>query len=417
MSTSVPADTRSGPLSNVISSSPSRTRNASEWSWWTCGLAPSSPGPYSKSVSVSSSVSASSVTRRPGRSVIASPVVSGPATGFPVGGMLGAIEEEPSGRLRRAPLPFGVLVPRRRLASRGARRASGGARLPVARSHRPRRRLRLARVRACRQARRHPADHRRRGDDRGREPHSDALCESGQGVREPLPDPHRRPCRDTPSRAGGQGAPAARRRARDGGGAERGARLPVRLRARRARAPRSAGCREARRGVRPRAVLRRAAAAVRAGRREAPRDAPRSRRAPRRRDDRHRQRPRPRAAAHAAPGRARRDPLPHLARRLRAGAAREPRGGAAVAGRDGRALRRHRPRGGGAHRPSRRAPDLRPHRGARLPLPRLLRPRRPGDPASSPRSATTRSPSGTAQVSAQAFAGEGARTPGRASSR
>ena len=132
--------------------------------------------------------------------------------------------------------------------------------------------------------------------------------------------------------------------------------------------------------VRPRAVLRRAAAAVRAGRREAPRDAPRSRRAPRRRDDRHRQRPRPRAAAHAAPGRARRDPLPHLARRLRAGAAREPRGGAAIARRDGRALRRHRPSGGGAHRPSRRAPDLRPHRGARLPLPRLLRPRRSCDP-------------------------------------
>ena len=74
----------------------------------------------------------------------------------------------------------------------------------------------------------------------GGEPRDAALRERA-GVREPLPDPHRRPCRDAPSRAGGPGAPAARRRARDGGGAERGARLPVRLRARRARAPRSAG--------------------------------------------------------------------------------------------------------------------------------------------------------------------------------
>ena len=61
------------------------------------------------------------------------------------------------------------------------------------------------------------------------------LCESGQGLREPLPDPHRRACRDAPARAGGPGAPAARRPARDRRGAERGARLPLRLRARRAR--------------------------------------------------------------------------------------------------------------------------------------------------------------------------------------
>ena len=86
--------------------------------------------------------------------------------------------------------------------------------------------------------------------------------------------------------------------------------------------------RAARRRVRPGAVLRRAAASLRAGRRETPRGAPRPRRAPRRRDGRDGERPRPRAAADAAPGRARRDPLPHLARRVRARAAREPRGGA-----------------------------------------------------------------------------------------
>ena len=47
-----------------------------------------------------------------------------------------------------------------------------------------------------------------------------------------------------------------------------------------------------------------------------------------------------------------------------------------------------RPRRRRAHGRARRAPAVRPHRGARLPLPRLLRRRRPGDPASSPRSAT-----------------------------
>ena len=96
---------------------------------------------------------------------------------------------------------------------------------------------------------------------------------------------------------------------------------------------------------------------------------------------RHRQRACPRGAAHAAPGHARRDPLPHLARRLRAGAAGQPREHPARAGRGGRALRRHRPGRRRPHRRDRGAPAVRPHRGARLPLSRLLRRRRAGDPA------------------------------------
>ena len=137
----------------------------------------------------------------------------------------------------------------------------------------------------------------------------------------------------------------------------------------------------ARGGVRPRAILRRAPAPVRAGRREAAHGAPRPRRAPRRRDGRDGERPCARAAPDAPPGRARRDPLPDVARRVRARATRKPGGGAPPAGRDGRALRRDRPRRCRAHRAPRRAAPVRPHRGARLPLPRLRRRARPGDPA------------------------------------
>ena len=50
----------------------------------------------------------------------------------------------------------------------------------------------------------------------------------------------------------------------------------------------------------------------------------RPRRAPGRRDRRDRRRPRAPPASHAPPGRPRRDPLPHAARGLRAGAARKP---------------------------------------------------------------------------------------------
>ena len=322
-------------------------------------------------------------------------------------------------RLRRAPLPLRILVPRRGVASGGARIPCGGARLRGARAHRSRRRLRLARVRARRQVRGNPADHRRRGDTQRRRLDGAArerrcrLCRrrSGgwrsarhaalrerQGLREPLPHPDRGPCRNASGGQGGPRAPAARRPPRDRGGAERGARLPLRLRARRACAPRSGRCCAARRRVRTGAVLRRAAASLRAGRLETPRGPPRPRRAPPRGDGRDGERACPCPAADAAPGRARRDPLPHLARRVRAGAAREPRGGAPRPGRDGRALRRARPCRGRAHGSARRAPDVRPHRGARLPLPRLLRQRRSGDPSARTRSATTRSASATAQA-------------------
>ena len=65
--------------------------------------------------------------------------------------------------LRRAP-PLRLLVPRRRLAAGGARRAGGRARLRGARAHRPRRRLRVARVRVRRRrsaSARSPAPRRR----------------------------------------------------------------------------------------------------------------------------------------------------------------------------------------------------------------------------------------------------------------
>ena len=58
--------------------------------------------------------------------------------------------------LRRAALPLRVLVPRRCVPAGGARRAGGRARLRGARAHRPRRRLRLARVRARGQVLRRP---------------------------------------------------------------------------------------------------------------------------------------------------------------------------------------------------------------------------------------------------------------------
>ena len=131
------------------------------------------------------------------------------------------------------------------------------------------------------------------------------------------------------------------------------------------------------------ALLRRAAAAVRARRREAERAPARPRRARRRRDRRHRQRPRAPSAPHRAPGRPRRDPPQHLARVERARAARQPREHPARAGGAARALPR-RPRRGPAHRRDRGPARVRPDRGARLPLSRLLRRRRPRDQAARP---------------------------------
>ena len=83
--------------------------------------------------------------------------------------------------LRRAPLPFGVLVPRRRVAAGGARRARGRARVRGARAHRPRRALRLARVRARGEVLRRPADHGSGGHARQRRPRDACSSETRQG--------------------------------------------------------------------------------------------------------------------------------------------------------------------------------------------------------------------------------------------
>ncbi len=282
--------------------------------------------------------------------------------------------------VRRASLSLGVLVPRRRVASGGARHPGGGARLRGARAHGSRRRLRLPRVRARGEVRGHPPGHRRRSDPRRRLAHHAPVRER-DGLREPLPHPHGRACGDATRGQGASRPPRARRPARDRRRAERGARLLLGVRARRSRAARPARHRPTCNRLRSRALLRRAPTPIRAGRHETACGAPRPRRAPPGRDGRDGERPCARTAADAAPGRARRDPLPHVPRRVRARAPREPRGGAPRARGDDRALRRDRPCGRRAHRPARRAARVRPHRGARLPVPGLRRRPRPGDPA------------------------------------
>ena len=153
--------------------------------------------------------------------------------------------------LRRAALPLGVLVPRRCVASRGARRPGGGARLRGARAHRPRRRLRLARVRA-------------RGEVVGLRPITGAevTLEGGcarhsararsRGLRESLPHPHGGARRDTPRREEDRELLPPAVAARDRRRAERGARLPLGLRA--------GGARRSATRTRPRGSRRRSAA-------------------------------------------------------------------------------------------------------------------------------------------------------------
>ena len=175
--------------------------------------------------------------------------------------------------------------------------------------------------------------------------------------------------------------PALDRAAR---GAERGARLPLRLRARRARA---SATRTQPRGSRaPSAAT--ASSSSCSGRSSAATRA--ATRAARSRRDARRRAPSPPAtstrttAPRRAAGRARRDPLPHLARRLRAGAARQPRVRPAAPADmverfpdDRDAVART------AELAERLEFDL--TRGARLPLSRLLRRRRAGDRAAEPR--------------------------------
>ena len=191
----------------------------------------------------------------------------------------------------------------------------------------------------------------------------------GARLREPLPAADRRACRDTSeggrARAGSGARPGA------AGGAERRSGVPVGLLAVRARGAEPERRGPAGAGVRARALLRRAPAAVRAGRRAAERAAAGPRGGAAGRDGRDGRRPRACGLARSAAGRAGGDPAPHLARGLGARAAREPRGGAPPAGRGGGPL---------SARPGRRRADgaggralrVRPDAGARLSLPGLL---------------------------------------------
>ena len=152
--------------------------------------------------------------------------------------------------------------------------------------------------------------------------HVTLLVESAARIREPLPAADRGARRHS---AEGDRAAAAGARSGAPGGAERGSRLPLRLRAGRARCPGSERGRRAGPRVRARAVLRRAPAPVRAGRHAAEREAARARRDAGRRDRRHRRRACAQLSPRRAPGRDGRDPPPDLPRGRGARAARESR--------------------------------------------------------------------------------------------
>ena len=141
-------------------------------------------------------------------------------------------------------------------------------------------------------------------------------------------------------------------------------------------------------------LLRRASAPVRA-RGHAPPDAPpRPRRAPRRGDSRDRRRPLAPSAPNAAARRPRRDPLPHLARGLRAGAPRQPRELPPPARGDARALPL-RSRSCRAERPPRRAARVRSRRKSSATAIRTSRTRPIRRSPSSQPFARARSPSAT----------------------
>ena len=276
-------------------------------------------------------------------------------------------------RIRRAARALGLLVPRRGLAARGARRAGGRARLRRVRAHRPRRGLRVTRVRLCRQAPRAARDHRRGGHARGTAAHVTLLCETRRGYENLcriLTDAHARTRPEGRERdllpAGTSAEVVAEHAeglvclsgcARNGlavtdpnGAAALARAFPGAFYVELQR-PYERG--DARRNARPDRACGRA----------------------RRPDRRDRRRPRSPSTPQPAPGRPRRDPQPHLARRLRARAARQPRIGAPLPGGDRRTAsgRRRRP-----DARDRRPLHLRPDRGARLPLPRLLRRAQPG---------------------------------------
>ena len=189
---------------------------------------------------------------------------------------------------------------------RSPRRAGRRARLSGARAHRPRWRLRVARVRACRAVLRRPGDHGRRGDASRRPPRHAPRRESVR-LLEPLPVDHGGARRDP---AEGERDPSTRARSDTPPRAQRGPRLPVRLRAPRA-------CRRRpERGRRARSIVRRDRFYVELQRlysAATPECSPsRPRRGARRPHRRHRRPARPPPGAGTAPGRARRDSQPHL---------------------------------------------------------------------------------------------------------
>jgi hypothetical protein len=98
--------------------------------------------------------------------------------------------------IHRASRTLRLLVPRRRLAARGARGPGGRAWLRGAGAHRPRRGLRVARVRARREGVRRPADHRGGGHFGRRFARHTAGREPAR-VLEPLPAPDGGSLRDS----------------------------------------------------------------------------------------------------------------------------------------------------------------------------------------------------------------------------
>src|SRR5438128_2551189 len=93
------------------------------------------------------------------------------------------------GPVRRATCAFVVLVPRRSVAAGGARGAGRRAWLSGARAHRPRRRVRLAGVRARSETLRRTSHHRG-GADAGGPVSRHAARRDPEGIREPLPAAH-----------------------------------------------------------------------------------------------------------------------------------------------------------------------------------------------------------------------------------
>ena len=105
----------------------------------------------------------------------------------------GGIDDLDSPRVRRAPLPLGLLLPRWGIDARRAGRRGRRARPRGAGPDRPRRRLGIDGVRPRRPRTRPPADPRGRADARRRPPRHPA-GRLGSRLDQPLPSPDDRPC-------------------------------------------------------------------------------------------------------------------------------------------------------------------------------------------------------------------------------